>query len=59
MSQHIADNGTVITDDMVARWAKDAENGFPNRTVESVEGRPWKAHRAIETPNYPRLGHTT
>ncbi|OZG66687.1 hypothetical protein BHAP_0017 [Bifidobacterium hapali] len=33
MKQYIAEDGTPITDDMVERWAQEAEDGFPNCTV--------------------------
>ena len=58
MSQYIADNGTVITDDMVDRWARDAETGFPNSIVEPVEGRPWEAHTEPLKPRTIRVSDT-
>lgn len=42
MTRYTTDNGTVITDAMVERWAEDAEQGFAHSTVTPVTGRPWK-----------------
>lgn len=33
MKQYIAKDGTPITDEMVTRWAEEAENGFANSTL--------------------------
>lgn len=33
MKHYIAKDGTPITDDMVERWAEEAEAGFPNSTL--------------------------
>ena len=58
MSQYIADNGTVITDDMVDRWASDAENGFPGSIVEPFEGRAWETHTESLKPRTIRVSDT-
>ncbi|WEV66004.1 hypothetical protein [Bifidobacterium sp. ESL0764] len=43
MSQKfIADNGTVITDEMVDQWAQEAENGFQGAEIRPFEGRAWE-----------------
>ena len=42
MTRYTTDNGTVITDAMVERWAEDAEQGFAHSTVTPVTGRPWE-----------------
>lgn len=38
----IAENGTEITDELVDRWAEEAENGFPGAEVTPLgaRGRP-------------------
>ena len=58
MSQYIADNGTVITDDMVDRWAKDAEEGFPDSIVEPFEGRAWETRTEPLKPRTIRVSDT-
>ena len=40
--QYIASDGTVLTDELVEKLATEAENGFPNSTLETVEGHPWE-----------------
>lgn len=42
MTTYIADNGTEITDEMVARWAQEAEDRFPDSIIEPIQGRPWE-----------------
>ena len=37
--RYIAENGTEITDELVDRWAEEAENGFPGAEVTPFEGR--------------------
>ncbi|KAA8826547.1 hypothetical protein [Bifidobacterium myosotis] len=50
MKQYIAEDGTPITDDMVERWAQEAENGFPDSTLMREDdpfppsGTDMKAH---------------
>lgn len=33
VKQYIAKDGTPITDEVAARWAEEAENGFANSTL--------------------------
>ncbi|MBT1162591.1 MULTISPECIES: hypothetical protein [Bifidobacterium] len=33
MKQYLAEDGTPITDEMVERWAQEAEDGFPDCTL--------------------------
>ena len=33
MKRYVAKDGTPITDEMVERWAQEAEDGFPNSTL--------------------------
>ncbi|MGV9181998.1 hypothetical protein [Arcanobacterium canis] len=40
--EYTAANGERFTDDDILRWASDAENGFPESTIEWVEGRAWE-----------------
>jgi hypothetical protein len=49
MSDYITDDGFAITDEMVDRWAADAEAGFPDSTVTPVDGRPWKSAISLMT----------
>lgn len=52
---YIAENGTVITDEMVDRWAAEAEAGFPNCDVEVFAGHPEETHsRVAMTPRTTR-----
>ena len=39
---YIASDGTPITDEMVDRWAQEAEDGFAHSIVEPFEGRAWE-----------------
>ena len=41
MSEFLADNGVRVTNEMVHRWASEAESGFEGLQVEPFEGRPW------------------
>ncbi|MGV9196595.1 hypothetical protein ACTOVL_05245 [Arcanobacterium canis] len=43
MTTYQASTGEIFTDDDIARWANDAENGFPGYEFETVQGRPWEA----------------
>ena len=54
MTRYTTDNGTVITDAMVERWAEDAEQGFAHSTVTPVTRTALgNMHRADETPYCP------
>lgn len=39
---YLAANGQAFTDDDVARWAADADQGFPNSEVTVTEARAWE-----------------
>lgn len=41
MSEFVADNGVRVTDEMVRRWASEAESGFEGLQVELFGGRAW------------------
>ena len=49
--RYIAENGTEITDELVDRWAEEAENGFPGAEVTPFEGRAWGF--LLENIDYP------
>ncbi|NMN01843.1 hypothetical protein [Bifidobacterium panos] len=40
--RYIADDGTVLTDELVEELAAEAENGFANSILTPVDGRPWE-----------------
>lgn len=42
MSEFVADNGVRVSDEMVSRWAGEAESGFEGLQVESFGGRAWE-----------------
>lgn len=46
--QYIADNGTPITDDMVDRWADEAERAFEGCEAIPFEGRAWEENGALK-----------
>lgn len=56
---YIASNGTPITDEMVDRWAQEAEDGFPDDIVEPVSGRPWERETQPLRPRTIRMSDTT
>lgn len=52
--RYIAENGTEITDELVDRWAEEAENGFPGAEVTPVRGaRVGGRHRASAPAHHP------
>lgn len=55
MTRYTTDNGTVITDAMVERWAEDAEQGFAHSTVTPVTGRPWETCTEPMKPRTVRM----
>jgi hypothetical protein len=71
--QYTAANGTVYTDDDIAKWAQEAESGFPSATFgPSVPGRPitvgpdakpftlrLDAHRRAKLDRLAQERHTT
>ena len=56
--RYIAENGTEITDELVDRWAEEAENGFPGAEVTPFEGRAWEADTEPLRPRTIRLSDT-
>ncbi|EIK84435.1 MULTISPECIES: hypothetical protein [Gardnerella] len=39
---YTAENGFVITDDIVDKWAAEAEGNFSGATVTEFSGRAWE-----------------
>ena len=54
---YIAENGTPITDQLVEKWAAEAEAGFPGATVEPFEGRAWEKEHQAAQPSEPGRKH--
>lgn len=55
---YIAENGTVITDELVDRWAGEAEAGFPDSEIEPFTGHPEDVHaRTAMTPRTIRASN--
>lgn len=42
MSEFVADNGVRVSDEMVSRWAGEAESGFEGLQVDPFGGRAWE-----------------
>ena len=40
---YTAENGFVITDDVVDKWADEAEDNFSGATITKFAGRAWEA----------------
>lgn len=55
---YIAENGTEITDELVDRWAEEAENGFPGAQITPFEGRAWETDTEPLRPHTIRLSDT-
>ena len=55
---YIAENGTPITDELVEKWAAEAEAGFPDAIVEPFEGRAWEKDTEPLKPRTIRLSDT-
>lgn len=46
---HVAADGTVLTDELIARLAGEAEAGFPNSELTREEPAPWRRQEPMET----------
>lgn len=55
---YIAENGTPITDELIEKWAAEAESGFPGAIVTPVEGRAWEKDTEPLKPRTIRLSDT-
>lgn len=56
--KYIAENGTEITDELVDRWAREAEDGFPGAEVTPFKGRAWETKTEPLKPRTIRLSDT-
>lgn len=48
MSSYVAADGTVLTDDVIADLAQEAEQGFPESEL-TAEPAPWTRRAPMET----------
>ena len=48
-AEHIAADGTVLTDELVSQLAGEAEAGFPNSVLTSEDPAPWRRREPMET----------
>jgi hypothetical protein len=57
MAEYIADNGTVITEAMIDRWAAQADNAHQGDEVisEPFEGRAWETTTSPMKPRTIRV----
>lgn len=39
MTDYVAEDGTIITEEMINRWCEDADEGFPNSVFVPLRGR--------------------
>ncbi|QIM15814.1 ribbon-helix-helix protein, CopG family [Leucobacter insecticola] len=49
MNKYVAADGTVLTDEVIAQLAREAELGFPNSKLSRDEVAPWKRREPMET----------
>ncbi len=64
MARYIADNGSEITEQMIDRWADEAERIDAGEHIDSLEttpfeGRPWEHRTQPMTARTIRLPETT
>lgn len=55
---YTAENGFVITDDIVDKWAKEAEDNFSGAIVTEFTGRAWEDETQPLKPRTVRLSDT-
>lgn len=55
---YVAENSVEITDDMVDRWAEEAEGGFSDAEVVPFEGRAWEVDTEPLKPRTIRVSDT-
>lgn len=53
MAEYIAEDGSVITEEMIDQWVKDIEDGFPGYTIIPLKGKAWQRAKAGEWPLEP------
>ena len=55
---YTAENGFVITDDIVDKWAEEAEDNFSGATITEFVGRAWEDETQPLKPRTVRLSDT-
>ena len=55
---YTAENGFVITDDIVDKWAEEAEDNFSGTTITQFAGRAWEDETQPLNPRSVRLSDT-
>lgn len=55
---YTAENGFVITDDIVDKWAEEAEDNFPGATITEFAGRAQEDETQPLKPRTVRLSDT-
>lgn len=55
---YTAENGFVITDDVVDKWAEEAEDNFSGATITKFSGRAWEDETQPLKPRTVRLSDT-
>ena len=55
---YTAENGFVITDDIVDKWAAEAEGNFSGAAVTEFSGRAWEDETQPLKPRTVRLSDT-
>jgi len=55
---YTAENGFVITDDVVDKWADEAEDNFSGATITKFAGRAWEDETQPLKPRTVRLSDT-
>lgn len=55
---YTAENGFVITDDIVDKWAEEAEDNFSGATITKFAGRAWEDETQPLKPRTVRLSDT-
>ena len=55
---YTAENGFVITDDIVDQWAEEAEDNFSGATITQFAGRAWEDETQPLKPRTVRLSDT-
>ncbi|BDR53493.1 hypothetical protein KIM372_14000 [Bombiscardovia nodaiensis] len=55
MSSYMSDDGTVISEEMIDKWAGEAERGFEGSQLQAVDGRPWEGRTEALKPRTIRV----
>lgn len=43
MAEYIAEDGTLITEEMIDQWVNEAEQGFPHSVITPITPLAWRA----------------